>query len=169
MSKIFCVEFQRYPLKFHTKYLTHTLKDVQCLEKWRFKSSQIYELVSVFETPPNTWRVHGIPPKWCNASCLWFRQCLVAYFMPRYYLKQCWYTVNWKIRNIMIYYYTPRFNEVESGVYWDHLVRLSVHPSVRPSVRLWTEWCPLCIFNNTHRIHFIFAHLVKQLQKACHV
>ena len=26
MGKIFCVEFQRYPLKFHTKYLTHTLK-----------------------------------------------------------------------------------------------------------------------------------------------
>ena len=28
MGKIFCVEFQRYPLKFHTKYLAHTLKDV---------------------------------------------------------------------------------------------------------------------------------------------
>ena len=28
MGKIFCVEFQRVPLKFHTKYLTHTLKDV---------------------------------------------------------------------------------------------------------------------------------------------
>ena len=27
-GKIFCVEFQRFPLKFHTKYLTHTLKDV---------------------------------------------------------------------------------------------------------------------------------------------
>ena len=36
MGKIFCVEFQRYPLKFHTKYLTHTLKDMifmQFLEK----------------------------------------------------------------------------------------------------------------------------------------
>ena len=29
-----------------------------------------------------------------------------------------------------------------------------------PSVHLWTESCPLCIFNNTHRIHFIFAHLI---------
>ena len=28
MGQIFCVEFQRVPLKFHTKYLTHTLKDV---------------------------------------------------------------------------------------------------------------------------------------------
>ena len=62
-------------------------------------------------------------------------------------------------------FYTPRFNEVDRGVYWYHLVRLSV----RPSVRLWTESCPLCIFKNTHRIHFIFAHLIKQLQKVCRV
>ena len=32
-----------------------------------------------------------------------------------------------------------------------------------PSVCLWTELCPLCIFNNTHQIHFIFTHLIKQL------
>ena len=31
MDKIFCVEFQRVPLKFHTKYLTHTLKDVDVI------------------------------------------------------------------------------------------------------------------------------------------
>ena len=68
-------------------------------------------------------------------------------------------------------YYTPRFNEVEGGytgfitppsergVYWFHLVR--------PSVHLWTKPCSLCIFNNARRIHFIFAHLMKQLQKVC--
>ena len=28
MGKMFCVEFQRIPLKFHTKYLTRTLKDI---------------------------------------------------------------------------------------------------------------------------------------------
>ena len=39
MNKIFCVEFQRVPLKFHTKYLTHTLKDTDFIHKWRFKSS----------------------------------------------------------------------------------------------------------------------------------
>ena len=39
MSKIFCVEFQRVPLKFHTKYLTHTLKDVNFIHRWNFKSS----------------------------------------------------------------------------------------------------------------------------------
>ena len=41
--------------------------------------------------------------------------------------------------------------------------------SVCPSVRLWTESCPLCNFNNTHRIHFIFAHLIRQLKKVCRV
>ena len=39
MGKIFCVEFQRYPLKFHTKYLTHTLKDMLFMQFWNFKSS----------------------------------------------------------------------------------------------------------------------------------
>ena len=38
MGKIFCVEFQRVPLKFHTKYLTHTLKDVDFIHIWKFKS-----------------------------------------------------------------------------------------------------------------------------------
>ena len=40
--------------------------------------------------------------------------------------------------------YTHRFNEVERAVYWFHLVRL------------WTESCPLYIFNNTRQIHFTF-------------
>ena len=39
MGKIFCVEFQRVPLKFHTKYRTHILKDVNFIHKWKFKSS----------------------------------------------------------------------------------------------------------------------------------
>ena len=39
MGKIFCVEFQRVPLKFHTKYLTHTLKDVDFIHILKFKSS----------------------------------------------------------------------------------------------------------------------------------
>ena len=39
MGKIFCVEFQMVPLKFHTKYLTQTLKDVDFIHRWKFKSS----------------------------------------------------------------------------------------------------------------------------------
>ena len=39
IGKIFCVEFKRCPLKFHTKYLNHTLKDVHFIHRWKFKSS----------------------------------------------------------------------------------------------------------------------------------
>ena len=59
--------------------------------------------------------------------------------------------------------YTHRFYEVESEIYWFHLFR----QSIRPSVRLWTESCPFCIFHNTRWINFIFIHLIKQLQKVC--
>ena len=38
MGAIFCAEFQRYPLKFHTKYLTHTLKDMIFIQHGNFKS-----------------------------------------------------------------------------------------------------------------------------------
>ena len=41
MGKIYCVEFQRVPLKFHTRYLTHTLKDMIFIQHWSFKSSWI--------------------------------------------------------------------------------------------------------------------------------
>ena len=39
MGKIFCVAFQRFPLKFHPKYLIHPLKDVHFIHRWKFKSS----------------------------------------------------------------------------------------------------------------------------------
>ena len=67
--------------------------------------------------------------------------------------------------NTNLVYYTPCFNKVERGVYWFHLV----HLSVRLSIRLWMESCPLCILHNTSWIHFIFTHLIKKLQKVCHV
>ena len=52
IGKIFCVEFQSVPLKFDTKYLTQTLKDTIFIQFWKFwKSSQIYELICIFETP----------------------------------------------------------------------------------------------------------------------
>ena len=41
MGNLFCVEFQRVPLKFHTKYLTHTLKDADFIHRWKFKGSDI--------------------------------------------------------------------------------------------------------------------------------
>ena len=42
MGKIFCVEFQRYPLKLHVKYLTHTLKDMIFTQHRNFKSSYAF-------------------------------------------------------------------------------------------------------------------------------
>ena len=35
------------------------------------------------------------------------------------------------IKWLKIHFYTPRFNEVERGVYWFHLVHLSIRPSVQ--------------------------------------
>ena len=63
MSKIFCVEFQRYPLKFHTKYLTHTLKvmifiyNIEILRALGFKSSNAF-----LKHPPVYTLWHIIPP-----------------------------------------------------------------------------------------------------------
>ena len=71
-------------------------------------------------------------------------------------------------------YLYPLINEVEGGYTGFTLsVRLSVHlsvlPSVCASVPLCRELCPLCIFYNIYWIHFIFTHLIKQLQKVCRV
>ena len=42
-------------------------------------------------------------------------------------------------------------------------------PSVRLSVRPSRIPCPLCSFYSSGWIHFIFIHLIKQLQKVCRV
>ena len=42
MGKMFCVEFQRFPLKFHTKYLTHTMKDADFIHRWKFMRSKVF-------------------------------------------------------------------------------------------------------------------------------
>ena len=70
-----------------------------------------------------------------------------------------------KIHRLHYVHCTLRFIEVERGYTGFTL-------SVCLSVRLWTKSCPLCIFYNMYniiQIHFIFAHLIKQLQKVCHV
>ena len=66
MGSIFCVEFQRYPLKFHTKYRIHTLTDVYFIQGCRLQSSQIWAPASVFETIPG--------PHWAwkpGYKCTW--------------------------------------------------------------------------------------------------
>ena len=52
MGKLLCVQFQREPLKFLTKYLTHTLKETIFIQYWKFRRSEIYKPVNVFEMLP---------------------------------------------------------------------------------------------------------------------
>ena len=52
---------------------THTLKDVDFVHNWKFKSSYIQELISVFETSPdadNFPMIYGTST-WSNAECFW--------------------------------------------------------------------------------------------------
>ena len=63
--------------------------------------------------------------------------------------------------------YTPRTTKLleGGGGYWFHSVRLSVRLSVRP----YHIPCPLCSTYSSSWIHFIFIHLIKQLQRVCRV
>ena len=61
---------------------------------------------------------------------------------------------------VMLLY--PPHNKVV-GVY------ICFTPSVCPSVHPSCIPCPLCSAYNSGWIHFIFIHLIKQLQKVCHV
>ena len=68
MGKMFCVEFQRVPLKFQTKYLTHTLKDTILIQCRKFKCSH-----SDFRTRMCLWNaLSGMVKfklvRWCNNS-----------------------------------------------------------------------------------------------------
>ena len=75
-------------------------------------------------------------------------------------LEVCWFAPDLTAAH----FYTLHSTNLK-GVYWFHLVCLSICPSVH----LWTESCPLCIFCNTCRIHFLCTHLIKQLQKVFHM
>ena len=73
-------------------------------------------------------------------------------------------SVEWvSCRNIII----PSAQKSCWGVYWFHSVRLSICQYVRPSVRPYSIPCPLCTAYSSGWIHFIFWHLIKQLQKVC--
>ena len=74
---------------------------------------------------------------------------------------------NIKIRikkSVLCEYYMSHFTPLQQRWKGDILVSTL---SVCPSVLLWMKSCPLCIFNNTRRIHFIFTHPIKQHQKVC--
>ena len=65
-------------------------------------------------------------------------------------------------------HYTPLTTKLLGGIL------VSLHPSVCPSVcpsvpRPSRIPCPLCSFYSCGWIHYIFMHLIKQLQKVCRV
>ena len=89
---------------------------------------------------------------------------LPGIYLSRYFISEHWKhlieLVAMELACIRFSLY-PRFNEVEVRglVFCFHHVR----PYARPSVRLWIELCQLCIFHNTSRIQFIFAHPINQV------
>ena len=100
MGRIFCVKFQRVPLKFHTKYLTHTFKDVFFIQCWKFQSSQIIG-------PDNEW--HGIssmPSHYHNQWSSSFKETLrnkilsVIFFQGQSINPLCPSDVMWNLVNI---------------------------------------------------------------------
>ena len=63
MGKTFWVEFQWVPLKFHIKYLTHTLKDMIFIQCWKFKSSLRSTNLYVFlKCPPGSPEISSSCP-----------------------------------------------------------------------------------------------------------
>ena len=46
-----CVEFLRYPLKFHTKYLAYTLKDLYSIEKWNWRAPRFMSMKVCLKCP----------------------------------------------------------------------------------------------------------------------
>ena len=71
IGKIFCVEFQRVPLKFHTKYLTHTLKDTILYKVPRLTSSYVF-----LKSPPCTYMAPETGHH-CRCRCPYSHWCQV--------------------------------------------------------------------------------------------
>ena len=70
MGEIFCVEFQRYPLKFHTKYQTHTLKDIIFIQYWNFKALRFMSSYAFLKRP--LLKKRSVWPRdwdWINSLC----------------------------------------------------------------------------------------------------
>ena len=133
------------------------IKIKELYEEWFIKNSfsqcgiQTYHK-KMFSYPVTSWNMTTLIGPYCNTR--WITQ---------NYTVACSYTHNGNsnsdyMRSLL---YPPPLQRSWKGGH------TGITLSVRPSVRLWIESCPLRIFNNTYQIHFIFAHLIKQLQKVC--
>ena len=73
------------------KYLACTLKDVWFIEKWKFKSSSIYDFEAFLKpSSGDTYMCHYIGSSFYQ---------VVTCSAPRHYLNQCWLTIDLSPRN----------------------------------------------------------------------
>ena len=110
--------------------------------------------VSPYGLTKPQWVKKNIHTEKFNDICVFFAGLLYQWNQEPHTM--CIFKWHWTLVSFLY----PRSTKLK-GVYWFHLVR--------PSVCLWTELCPLCIFYNTCQIHVIFTHPIKQLQKVCRV
>ena len=63
IGKIFCVEFQRYHLKFHTKYLSHILNDMNFIQHWHLSARRFKSSYGFLKRPsePQCGALHQLP------------------------------------------------------------------------------------------------------------
>ena len=106
-----------------------------------------------------------VPVKYCfcqpKYSSITSRQCYNIHNM------RCnIYPLHIRTKNENRFLLYPQHNEVGRGYIG---FNPSVCLSIRPSVHLSCILCPLCSSYSSGWIHFIFIHLIKQLQKVCHV
>ena len=119
-------------------------------------------MLSLYPLLQQSWK--GFTFSFCPSVCPRTESCLLCIFHSTSQIHFIFTHLTNHLQKVcfmLLFLYPPPRNEVERWVYWFHGVRLSV----RPSICLWTESCPLCKFHNTSQIHFIFTCLFKQLQK----
>ena len=86
LDKICCVIFQRYPLKFHTKYIDHALKYMYFVHMWKFKgnwfegldfkkshSTSVIELTNLFFIFPQSIGSDDNPVLTVSDGCLFLQ------------------------------------------------------------------------------------------------
>ena len=92
--------------------------------QWLYMIIPLYHLSINILYVMDTW-LFSLPFLWCF-KCIWFINLGCTLSVHCYHCIQCWFPCWWWPNDVIWLYYTPRFNEVDRGVYWYHLVRLSV-------------------------------------------
>ena len=146
-------------------------------DSWSLMSLHLsLKLLCVYENMFGCMRMHKVTCIWNDAwlnqleSTHIFSMHTLNIILLRWYVLVLLWVTGWKCLPYMVLKLTSwelfQFCSLLQQS-WNGGILVSLCPSVHPSVHLWTELCQLCIFNRTCQIHFIFTHLIKQLQKGC--